>query len=464
MVNGRPVPVGSHVVHDRAGNEVRMRRDGRPGDVHLADRHMDIHHGLTGGRRIEVERADHSRLVSERGGRGYIERGYGYRGHEFARRSYYYHGRMYDHYYGHYMYRGHYIDYYTPAVYYRPAFYGWAYNPWARPVPYAWGWAGNPWVGFYGPAYFAPYPVYPSAAFWLTDYLVSVSLASAYEAQQQAAAMQALPPDASGLTPQVKDLISAEVQRQLALENAEATAAQANPDAVADPASSSVQRMLSDNVQHIFIVGHDLDVVNSAGAECAISQGDALQLAGPPPPDSPSASLIVLTTKGGVECRRAETVTVQITDLQEMQNHMRQTIDNGLGDLQKGKGLPAVPASASGDPIKANFVSAAPPPDTNVGQELNQQVQAADAEEKQTLAALPADGQQQVAQTAVPMTAAQVAPPPLTPTKIEIGQSMDEVTGALGAPISVADLGSKKIYVYKDFKITFKDGKVADVK
>jgi hypothetical protein len=37
------------------------------------------------------------------------------------------------------------------------------------------------------------------------------------------------------------------------------------------------------------------------------------------------------------------------------------------------------------------------------------------------------------------------------------------VTANLGAPVTVIDLGSKKIYKYKDMKVTFKDGKVSDV-
>jgi hypothetical protein len=32
-----------------------------------------------------------------------------------------------------------------------------------------------------------------------------------------------------------------------------------------------------------------------------------------------------------------------------------------------------------------------------------------------------------------------------------------------GKPDKVIDLGAKKIYVYKDLKITFMDGKVSDV-
>ena len=33
----------------------------------------------------------------------------------------------------------------------------------------------------------------------------------------------------------------------------------------------------------------------------------------------------------------------------------------------------------------------------------------------------------------------------------------------MGTPTRIVNLGPKKIYVYKDMKITFKDGKVSDV-
>lgn len=57
---------------------------------------MEVHHGLNGNRRVVVERHDHTRIVAERGGRGYVQRPYSYHGHEYARRSYYYHGRYYN--------------------------------------------------------------------------------------------------------------------------------------------------------------------------------------------------------------------------------------------------------------------------------------------------------------------------------------------------------------------------------
>ena len=148
---------------------------------------MDVHHGLNGNRRVVVERRDHSRVVVDRRGHGYVQHPYPYHGREYAARSYYYNGHAYNRYYGNYYYHGVYVNPYYPAYYYAPAYYGWAYNPWVAPVPYAWGWGGNPWYGYYG-AYFTPYPVYPSAAFWLTDYIIANSLQAAYNAQAAALA------------------------------------------------------------------------------------------------------------------------------------------------------------------------------------------------------------------------------------------------------------------------------------
>jgi len=47
--------------------------------------------------------------------------------------------------------------------------------------------------------------------------------------------------------------------------------------------------------------------------------------------------------------------------------------------------------------------------------------------------------------------------------QISLGQSIGEVVAALGEPRQVMNLGSKQIYVYQNFKITFIDGKVTDV-
>jgi hypothetical protein len=49
------------------------------------------------------------------------------------------------------------------------------------------------------------------------------------------------------------------------------------------------------------------------------------------------------------------------------------------------------------------------------------------------------------------------------PLSISLGESVNEVTIALGQPRQVIDLVDRKIYVYKDMKITFSGGKVTNI-
>jgi hypothetical protein len=55
----------------------------------------------------------------------------------------------------------------------------------------------------------------------------------------------------------------------------------------------------------------------------------------------------------------------------------------------------------------------------------------------------------------------QQAPSPHLPT-IQLGQTVEQVQAVLGQPDTIVDLGAKVIYVYKDLKVTFMNGKVAD--
>jgi hypothetical protein len=58
--------------------------------------------------------------------------------------------------------------------------------------------------------------------------------------------------------------------------------------------------------------------------------------------------------------------------------------------------------------------------------------------------------------------AQQQAPPP-EPQQIEKGQTPDQVKAAIGVPDKIVNLGSKQIFIYKDLKVTFLNGKVSDV-
>src|SRR6266550_3673549 len=101
--------------------------------------------------------------INAGGHRGYMERPYLNRGgRTYVQRTYYVGGRSY--------------------VYaYRTYYYGGAYNPWPAPAYYRWGYYNDPWYGNYN-YYYQPYPAYPSASPWLTDYILSENLRAAYEA------------------------------------------------------------------------------------------------------------------------------------------------------------------------------------------------------------------------------------------------------------------------------------------
>jgi uncharacterized membrane protein YgcG len=58
---------------------------------------------------------------------------------------------------------------------------------------------------------------------------------------------------------------------------------------------------------------------------------------------------------------------------------------------------------------------------------------------------------------------AQQQGPPPEPQQIEKGQTPDQVKAAIGQPDKIVNLGAKQIYVYKDIKVTFINGKVSDV-
>ena len=441
----------------KSGSVVRTRPNGKPSDVHDAKRGMDVHHGLNGNRRVSVERPGHGRMVAERGRPGYVQRGYSYRGHDFGRRAYYYHGHEYNRYYRGYGYHGLYLNVYAPGVYYGPAFYGWAYAPWGRPVAYGWGFAGSPWYGYYG-YYFAPYPSYPSASYWLTDYMISSDLQTAYAAHAEAGEADGAPPAGGGgqpeLTPDVKQQIADEVRNQLALENQEAQQTAQQQDV--DPGSSGIARVISDAARgktHVFVVGAALDVVDASQTECMLSDGDVLALQIAPAADATSVDLVVLSSKGGQECQKQATVSIALDDLQEMQNHMRETIDRGLQELQakQGKGgLPEAPASAQVKPTPADYAEIAPPPDPKDFADLQQQAQQADQAESEVT-------------SEVSLQAGGPAIAPAGPTTVNLGQSFGDVEGIMGQPSSKAMLGSKVIYNYNGMKVIFKDGKVADV-
>ena len=194
---------------------------------------------------------------------------------------------------------------------------------------------------------------------------------------------------------------------------------------------------------------HRRFVVSPRSGECALTEGDVLQMAAPPAANSATADLAVLASKGQ-DCNKGWIVSIAIPDLQDMQNHMRETLDQGLADLQSRQGqggIPAAPPAALAPGTQPAYAAAAPPPDPNIASEVSQQAASAAQAESDVLDQAQASGP-----SAGPAT-----------QSVSLGMTIDQVVGMLGQPQVVGDLGAKKIYSYGNMKIIFTNGKVSDV-
>jgi hypothetical protein len=364
---------------------VRTRADGSRAEIHDARRGMDIHYGLNGSRHVMLERSDHSRVFAERGGRGYVQHPYEYRGQEFAHRTYFDHGHEFVRFYARYTYHGVPLEVYEPVSYYPVSFYGWVDTPWGESIRYTWGWRGTPWYRVYG-GYFTPYPAYESAPLWLTDYVVASSLQAAYAAQVRA--QMAAGNSAVGLSPEVKDEIAQEVQGQVQQEMAAARTNAGNSQGAAD--DEGVSALLSDGHAHVFMPGSVLDLTDVSGNDCMLSPGDVVQVRAAPAPGATAVNATVVASKGGNECATDMSVRMPLADLQESENYLRQTIELGMADLQSKQGtgnLPPAPPAARGALVNASFATNAPPPDPNAESQITEQMNAADQAERESVSA-----------------------------------------------------------------------------
>ncbi|MGB9196754.1 MAG: hypothetical protein WCB53_07475 [Terriglobales bacterium] len=413
---GNHAPKGSQSHTTRSGNHVQTRANGSVRSVsgHVNGHNVTVNRGPHGGRRVVSEHNGRRTVAYGRHG-GYSQRAfYRHGGHEYYQRTYWRGGRAYAYGYRGYGWGGYNYYGYAPAYYWGPAYYGWAYNPWPAPVYYGWGWGGAPWYGYYG-AYWNPYPVYPSAAFWLTDFFVGAALQAAYADQQQAADDngELMPPTfnqassdvvaelstsdplvaanlasmyprgalllaggtaASGqpaMTKEIKDALSEEIKNQIA---AEKTAA-ANKDSAGN--DSGPPPALDPNIRY-FVVANEEDLTDADGNECTLTGGDVVYRTGDTPDDDHMVDTQVKASRKD-ECAVGATVGVSTDDLMDMYNNMRQNMSDGMKEMaaKNGKnGLPKAPdTTTTGGEVPQ------PTPDSNVQDDLKQAQSDADAAE-----------------------------------------------------------------------------------
>lgn len=422
-INRRPLPAGEMTVHPNGrmtlkaegGRQYGLRangtiasysdrektvsfdKQGKVSSIHTAS--MDIHNGAHGQRTIISHRADGSKVVSTGRHSGYVERNVVMNNRSYVQRTTVINQRVYTR---TFLANGFGGVAFVPPAFFAPGFYGWAYYPWAAPISFTWGWFGAPW---YAGPYFVASPRYPSAAFWLTDYMIGETLATAYQLHHDAAGFDDVSDDMSGdgsaadltdagtsadgdsapetaradattpITAELKAELAEEIRQQLTNDNAEAT----NPS----QASFDMLPAALSTPNHVFVVSNDLDVTTTDQQLCALQAGDMLQLMTPAASDSGLVELRVASSKR-LDCPAGVLVSVSLTDLQEMQNSFQAQIEAGLGTLRDNQGrngLPSAPPDAVSAPPRP-VTGLAPFSAADSAVALDQQREQADQAEK----------------------------------------------------------------------------------
>jgi hypothetical protein len=112
--------------------------------------------------------------------------------------------------------------------------------------------------------------------------------------------------------------------------------------------------------------------------------------------DTPDADNMVnasVSASKKSDCAAGQTVAVKVDDLQEMQHHFDEQLNNGLGELAKKQGTGGIPKAPDAGTVPSDVPP--PPPDTTAAKTLEDQQQAADqteADVKQEAAAAGSGG------------------------------------------------------------------------
>jgi hypothetical protein len=248
----------------------------------------------------------------------------------------------------------------------------------------------------------------------MTDSVISQNLQAAYAAQAQANAnataaanAQAMGDYAGGgqqaenagggdsggpaLTPEVKQAIADEVRSQLEAEKAAAAAPQAagggNAGASAGNQSASAGGNSTQDEQtpaaldpnhRTFIVATVLTETAPDGSDCSLSPGDVVTRIDDTPDDNKNVKVLVSSSQKG-DCNSGSQVAMAVDDLQEMHNHFREQLDQGLKTLAEKQGKDGIPKSPA--PGGRANPDGQVQPDLDVEAQLNDQQKDADAAE-----------------------------------------------------------------------------------
>ena len=179
-------------------------------------------------------------------------------------------------------------------------------------------------------------------------------------------------PAATPMSPEVKQMIDAEVHRQLQAEQAAAQSPQAQP------ANDQAPPPALDPAQRLFVVSSNLGVSTAEGQECELTPGDVITRIDDTPGTDGKVKVSVMSGKPD-DCSIGSSPRVEVSDLQEMHNSFREQLDSGLKTLAEKSGTGGLPKA----PDTQTSAGEVPPPapDRNVDTQLaDQQKEATQAE------------------------------------------------------------------------------------
>lgn len=238
---------------------------------------------------------------------------------------------------------GHAFFGYTHFWGYNPWFWGFFWNPFARPWAYPWGWFGAPWYAAWGWAMY-PYPACGWASQCITVSARAAIMADEYDAgyaSGYAAAQQQDPQENAALQNQFDQQVTQPTMK----------AFQNNQPGI------DLQTALA-NPLFMFIVSgteHGTMSVVADGQSCNLTAGDYLSPFNPqdpkaaklnPDPNAQGTTLRIMQSKG--TCKAGAVVTMNYNDLQEMLNTQSEQLDNSSNTMQGqvgSQGAPAIPKS-----------------------------------------------------------------------------------------------------------------------
>jgi hypothetical protein len=192
------------------------------------------------------------------------------------------------------------------------------------------------------------------------------------------------------LSPEVKQAIAEQVKAQIAASQAEAakTGSSDGGQGGGQQAASGEVPPALDPARRTFVVSDDLAVV-ADGQDCALTQGDVITRLTDTPDADQKVNVSIASSKK-TDCAAGKTVAVSVDDLQEMQNHFQEQIDEGMKTLASKQGTGGLPKAPDTSTVASDVPP--PPPDKTAGKTLEDQDAEADKTETQVKQEVAAPG------------------------------------------------------------------------